>query len=312
MAISVVKLMEGWSFETALGVGATGTRTYIDAFAKPNETPEDLPLIGQSWDSTYTLCTLKKIKVEYIANNPNCPQKYICSYDSSPVSVIEFLAQQPSGGNQPPPNAFLPINKDASAQFNTYSNVVNNGGEAWYFRTSDDSAIDESKGDEGLCGSVSVPKREILETFNFKKFVYIPTSAINNYQVDLTSWNNIVWPKLGKVNKEVFFSYPKETLMFTGCRLTEVRSHTNNKCYIADLTFSAKVLYDKDGIFIGGWNHIYDPLTNSYGRIGHCSETAPNSTPLYDLVDFDQNNNSLINGGTPDVIIISSIGMPEN
>src|ERR1017187_4741517 len=81
----VYEMLEDFQFQITNKDGR-GRRVYLDATntTLPDGTKTTLPAIGSSWDADYSYCTCKSITIKYIANNDNCPVKYICEYDGMP------------------------------------------------------------------------------------------------------------------------------------------------------------------------------------------------------------------------------------
>lgn len=288
---NVIPLVKDWRFETQVGL-IVGQKVFVDASANPSDsTITTLPYVGQSWDGSYTNVLCKKISEEYLAERPNCPKKYVCTYDSVPFSNYEYAGT--------PFN--LPVEAQLSGNFDVYDNPVGKDG-SWYW-----------KKDGSFAANVRIPKMVFTETVVITRYIY--GNDLSEYH------QKALFVCLNKVNDAVFLGaasgtpnnnqvggpwtppntngFCKGTVLFTGADMVEQVSQSNQKKWEARLHFQIKCVGNDNGGAIDpmaadaqGWNYIYNINTGKYDKI-----TLGQNTTVYQYQEA--NFDLLFNTSTP-------------
>lgn len=249
----VFPIMSGWSFSKSAGL-VSGTKVFVDGASAPSgATTETLPAIGSSWDTTYAAVTCKTIKATYVDNNPTCPMRYECYYDS--MSMDQYL----SGGD----TRRLPISMQISGNFRTYANQVGSAG-AWRWNAIDGSGLD--------CGAeFNAPICELSKSLSVVRYIYAG---------DLDRWSEATDKIVGCVNLDDFwpttgtapaagYAFPKETLLYLGADIVEMTNNTNATRWECTLKFEASFKSNDAGTTMLGWNYEFNPKTGKFEKPEH-------------------------------------------
>ena len=238
---------------------STGTRVYVSCDIS-DPLVQNLPAIGSIWSQGNVSISLKRRKGSYTANNPACPFKWTCFYDSSPMSEMHETTQP----------ADLPVAIDLAVQTNTYDNPYSASGNYWSW--SDDSGASR-------IANIRFVKDSRMETMIIQRYIYGD---------NIGPYNALAINMVGKINGptqgsglsttgsgSTFLSFAVDKVKFDGASIDEVVGSNNGRKWLAKMKFS--IMLD------GTWNQIYDPVTNTFRKpIFGGDSTAT----LYQEIDF--------------------------
>lgn len=253
--VDVFPVMADWSFQASATI-YSGTKVFVDAVAAPaGFTTQAVPNIGDSWDTTYAAITCKTIRVSYTGNNPTCPRRYECYYDSTPIDIS-------IAGGDP---KRLPVSMQIGTMFKNYPNP--NTTSKWYWKN---SGAD--------CGT----------TFFAPLLIGTKTISIVRYiaGADLDRWSKYTDKIIGTVNNAPFwpaatgtilmlgqntaeYEFSAETLLYHGADLVEHTNNPDNRRWECTLKFEAILNSNDNGTTFLGWNYEWNSDTGKFDKPQH-------------------------------------------
>jgi len=202
--IMVYPLVQSWRFYTSSD-SLGGTRVYLEHAAglSAGVVAEQLPKIGDAWDSNYENVTLKSIEVTFLNDNPNCGKRYTCIYDGVPYSQTPAVQEDK-----------LLLNIDIGGEMRAFEPR----GTMWKWEGTGTPIVNQN-----------ISKRVVMANIR----MYRPIKSANDYM-------RVVMTCAGKLADHEFHGFPIGTVLFLGANLSEFKNRNGFKRWNAELLFAVK------------------------------------------------------------------------
>ena len=272
MSISVVEIVQGYT-KTRTAYGINGTRRFVSAASLPNYTPMDLPNIGDSWSTEYTLLVVVDISAEPIDNNPICGYFYTLSYAS----------QTEQNGDDDRSYSLISLSFSSREYQWTQTGYVascgdggNNIFNGMHEKRKEDEALKDQKKwvwpDGETVLDATIMKKELMIQMQYSKAIY----GQDDYnQFELASFSAVE-----KVNSGSFFGAPTGLALYKGFSSSVSSNWSGVRKFNVTMNF---IISAKDGKWEAdnGHNKVFRP------SIGDWDEPVLDTKGMYEKTSFN-------------------------
>ena len=255
--ISVYPLVQEWNF-TVSESSVSGTRVFLENLGQlPGVDSQNLPNIGDPWDSTYEFCTAKTISVSYMGSSDCGGRKFTVNYDGSPAIISALVS-----------SSDLPVSVDVGGELVAVEpyTVDESGVKTFHWNWQTDG--------EGCNQPIFF--HQGIANIRFTKVV-----------PDAEAFVKTSMAYVGHVNSGTFFSFPTGWVLYEGCSMYQFKNKLGFNRWKAELHFAVRNVTDDAGEF-NGWNFILRKDAAAGGAGGVWDRPVNvNGAFLYTGLDFD-------------------------
>lgn len=232
--------------------GLEARRTFITDAAGSS----DLPLIGERYDATAGSVFLR------------CRERYVRHFGGHPDKYIYTIVYRTPDLNNMPVDDTIHI---GTKNFDNLPCQMEWGAEEVEIET-DLDITSENYGKttgwqwEGTAITVKQPMRAFV----------ISGSVLCLQKVsDITTYNAVALTKLGKLNSEVYWGFPINSLMYVGHTGREEYDNAGNKKWSVDMQFAFKLSFDSSHTaLMGVWNYLLRKDTGEWAKPVRTSDSS--------------------------------------